>query len=468
MVTFPFGMASRNFLVAACTALCLGPGSISVMAATDSTRTDGIPLREIQTLSQIFSLIRADYVDQVSNRRLMEGAIAGMVRSLDPHSAYLAPRQWQEMQSVTDGSFGGLGIRVMPYHGLLRVLAPIDGTPAAKAGIHHGDLIIRINGKSVQGLGLETAVDQMRGKPGTAVTLTLLRPHQTSPVDVTLERAVIHVKSVHAAMLAPHYGYIRISQFQENTGNSVRHAIQSLEQQSGGKLSGLVLDLRNNPGGVLRAGVQTAGLFLNHGLIVYTKGRTASSRMRFTAHGPDLLRGTPVIILINGGSASAAEIVTGALKDNGRALVMGSRSFGKGSVQTIIPLENGGALKLTTALYYTPAGCSIQGEGIVPNIDIRTAGPAGQNPESTLLNEAELQGVLAAPGRCHQVKPRYVLLEPMSMKGGKPQKDLSKPDPAADFALREALDVLEHRQVQASVNGKTAEVAIPLPHDGKR
>ncbi len=468
MITFPFGMASRNFLAAACAAFCLGPGSISAMAATDATHRDGVPLREIQTLSQIFSLIRADYVDHASNHKLMEGAIAGMVHSLDPHSAYLTPREWQEMQVVTDGSFGGLGIRVMPYHGLLRVIAPIDGTPAAKAGIRHGDLIVRINGKSIQELGPEKAVDRMRGKPGTAITLTLLRPHRSTPVDVTLKRAVIHEKSVHAAMLAPHYGYIRISQFQENTGNSVRHAILGLKQQSGGRLSGLVLDLRNNPGGVLRAGVKTASLFLDHGLIVYTKGRTAESRMRFTAHGPDLLRGTPVIVLINGGSASAAEIVTGALKDNGRALVMGSRSFGKGSVQTIIPLQNGGALKLTTALYYTPAGCSIQGEGIVPNIEIRAAGPRDQDLENNRLHESELQGVLTAPDQCQDMKPEYVLLEPASMKPGKSRAGLSHPGPAEDFALRKALAILKHQQIQASINGKTEAIAIPLPQNGEQ
>ncbi|OFC35296.1 S41 family peptidase [Acidithiobacillus caldus] len=445
--------------------MLLGAGWGHTAMAADKV-DNSIPLRQIQTFSEVFSLIKSDYVDHASDKKLMEGAISGMVSALDPHSAYLSPKELKEMQSFTDGKFGGVGLEVAADHGVLRVIAPIDGTPAAKAGIRSGDLIVKIDGKAVQGLGLSAAVDRMRGKVGTTVELTLLRPHAAKPMTVKLTRAIIKVQSVRASLLAPGYGYLRISQFQDNTGVETRRAVERLEKESGGRLKGLILDLRNNPGGVLGAGVETADTFLDRGLIVYTKGRAANSDMRFTAHGPDALHGAPLIVLINGGSASAAEIVTGALKDDGRALVMGSRSFGKGSVQTIIPLDDGGALKLTTALYYTPLGCSIQGEGIVPNVAIRPANAEQEALDQDLLRESELQGVLKAPAQCRAQKPQYTILEPTPP--AVPKKDQApnfsdKPDLRTDFTLREALDVLQGKPVPVDVDGKTVPMVIPLP-----
>ncbi|WP_414039986.1 S41 family peptidase [Acidithiobacillus sp. M4-SHS-6] len=445
----------------------------NTLADTDQSH---IPLQQIQTLSQVFAIVKSNYVDPTSDKKLMDGAISGMVSALDPHSAYLTPKEFKEMQVVTDGKFGGLGIEVTGDHGVLKVVAPIDGTPAAKAGIEPGDLIIKIDGKVLQGIGLQKTVDMMRGKPGTQVTLTILRPHQNQPLHLTLTRAIIKVQSVRSAMLAPGYGYIRISQFQENTGRETRKAVEKLEKEAQGHLKGLILDLRNNPGGVLGAGIETADTFLNKGLIVYTKGRTPDSDMRFTAHGPDYLHGAPMIVLINGGSASAAEIVTGALKDDHRALIMGQRSFGKGSVQTVIPLSNGGALKLTTALYYTPAGCSIQSQGIVPNVEIQPTNPQLRAMDEDLLKESELKGVLKAPDTCSQVKPQYIIsaapakptLATAKTSSASSQEDameassILKPNLEKDYVLHEALRILENKAVPVDEHGHRVQEVIPL------
>jgi carboxyl-terminal processing protease len=440
----------------------------TVYAAKDR---DTIPLEQIQTFSQVFAIIKSNYVDPTSDKKLMDGAINGMVNALDPHSAYLSPKEFREMQVLTNGKFGGLGIEVTGDHGVLKVVAPIDGTPAAKAGIKSGDLIVKIDGKVLQGIGLQKSVDMMRGKPGTQVTLTILRPPQVLPLHFTLTRAIIKVQSVRAAMLAPGYGYIRISQFQENTGSATRKAVEHLEQEANGHLNGLILDLRNNPGGVLGAGVETADTFLNKGLIVYTKGRTVGSDMRFSAHGPDYLHGAPMIVLINGGSASAAEIVTGALKDDHRALVMGQHSFGKGSVQTVMPLGNGGALKLTTALYYTPAGCSIQSQGIVPNIEVQPANAQQRALNADLLNESELHGVLKAPDECSKATPQYTIALPGSATAQSTREDevmaasgALTPDLAKDYPLHEALAILEGKAVPVREGkGHAIDTVIPLP-----
>ncbi len=468
---------ARGILPAISALVVLGLGSSYGAAAYADTKQGPIPLQQIQTLSQVFEVVKSNYVDPTSDKKLMDGAISGMVSALDPHSAYLTPKEFKEMQVVTDGKFGGLGIEVTGDHGVLKVVAPIDGTPAAKAGIEPGDLIVKIDGKALQGVGLQKTVDMMRGKPGTQVTLTVLRPQQSQPLHLTLTRAIIKVQSVRSAMLAPDYGYIRISQFQENTGRETRNAVEQLEKQADGHLKGLILDLRNNPGGVLGAGVETADTFLNKGLIVYTKGRTPDSDMRFSAHGPDYLHGAPMIVLINGGSASAAEIVTGALKDDHRALVMGQRSFGKGSVQTVIPLSNGGALKLTTALYYTPAGCSIQSQGIVPNVEIQPANLQLRAMDADLLKESELAGVLKAPDTCSKVKPQYTISVPTPMPAVVTAKtdssaeqeevmaagSLLKPNLEKDYVLREALRILEHHTVPVEENGHSIQETISLP-----
>ena len=472
MSTPRFSKPRRGILLGIGVGLVLGVSisfAVTVYAARDQ---DKIPLEQIQTFSQVFEIVKSNYVDPTSDKKLMDGAINGMVSALDPHSAYLTPKEFKEMQVLTNGKFGGLGIEVTGDHGVLKVVAPIDGTPAAKAGIESGDLIVKIDGKVLQGVSLQKTVDMMRGKPGTQVTLTILRPHQAQPLHFTLTRAIIKVQSVRAAMLAPGIGYIRISQFQENTGSATRKAVEHLEQEANGHLKGLILDLRNNPGGVLGAGVETAGTFLNKGLIVYTKGRTANSDMRFSAHGPDYLHGAPMIVLINGGSASAAEIVTGALKDEHRALVMGQRSFGKGSVQTVMPLSNGGALKLTTALYYTPAGCSIQSQGIVPNIKVQPANAQLRTLDADLLKESELHGVLKAPDECSKVTPQYTIALPIPATAATQStkedeamaaSSILKPDPAKDYPLREALAILEGKAVPVKGKGHTVDTVIPLP-----
>ncbi|MGE4530384.1 MAG: S41 family peptidase [Acidithiobacillus sp.] len=468
----------RRALLGVGIGLALGIAGVGfAVTAFAAKEQGGIPLQQIQTLSQVFAIVKSNYVNPTSDKTLMDGAISGMVSALDPHSAYLNPQEFKEMQVITDGKFGGLGIEVTSDHGVLKVVAPIDGTPAAKAGIEPGDLIVKIDGKALQGIRLQKTVDMMRGKPGTPVTLTILRPHQAQPLHITLIRAVIKVQSVRSAMLAPDYGYIRISQFQENTGSDTRKAVEKLEKEANGHLNGLILDLRNNPGGVLGAGVETADTFLNKGLIVYTKGRTPDSDMRFTAHGPDYLHSAPMIVLINGGSASAAEIVTGALKDDHRALIMGQRSFGKGSVQTVIPLSNGGALKLTTALYYTPAGCSIQSQGIIPNVEIQPANPQLRAMDADLLKESELQGVLTAPDACSKAAPQYTMTPPATAatasavtastqsatEEAMAASSILKPNLEKDYVLREALAILEHHPVPVDIKGHEVATQIPMP-----
>jgi len=329
----------------------------------------------------------------VDDKTLLENAIKGMLSNLDPHSAYLEPDAFAELQESTSGEFGGLGIEVGVEDGFIKVVSPIDDTPASRAGIEAGDLIIKIDGKPTKGMSMMDAVAQMRGKPGSDITLTLVR-EGGKPYDVKLTRAVIKVKSVKSQLLEPGYGYLRVTQFQVNTGEEVGKALARLKKDNGGKkLSGLVLDLRNNPGGVLQAAVEVSDHFLTKGLIVYTKGRIANSELRFSADPADASEGVPLVVLINGGSASASEIVAGALQDHKRAVVMGTDSFGKGSVQTVLPLNNDRALKLTTALYYTPSGRSIQAQGIVPDIEVARA-KLTREQAGEMLREADLAGHL--------------------------------------------------------------------------
>ena len=352
-----------------------------------------LPLDELRTFAEVMDRIKAAYVEPVDDKTLLENAIKGMLSNLDPHSAYLEPEAFQELQESTSGEFGGLGIEVGMEDGFVKVVAPIDDTPAARAGIEAGDLIIKIDGKPTKGLSMMEAVDMMRGKAGSKIQLTLVR-EGGKPFDVELVRAVIKVRSVRSQILEPGYGYLRITQFQINTGGEVGKALASLKKSNDGKpLRGLVLDLRNNPGGVLQAAVEVTDHFLTDGLIVYTKGRIANSELRFSADPGDASEGVPLVVLINAGSASASEIVAGALQDHKRAVVMGTDSFGKGSVQTVLPLNNDRALKLTTALYYTPSGRSIQAQGIEPDIEVTRARlTREQDPEN--LREADLAGHL--------------------------------------------------------------------------
>ena len=368
------------------------PAPAVAPAGTAATTKAPLPLEELRTFAEVMDRIKAAYVEPVDDKTLLENAIKGMLSNLDPHSAYLGPEDFAELQESTSGEFGGLGIEVGGEDGFIKVVSPIDDTPASKAGIQAGDFIVKINGQPTRGQSMTEAVDKMRGKIGEKITLTLVRDGGT-PFDVTLARAIIQVKSVKSQLLESGYGYIRITQFQVKTGEEVSKALAKLRKDNGKKLNGIILDLRNNPGGVLQAAVEVVDHFITKGLIVYTKGRIANSELRFSATGKDESEAVPMVALINGGSASASEIVAGALQDQKRAVVMGTTSFGKGSVQTVLPLNNERALKITTALYYTPNGRSIQAQGIVPDIEVRKAKITSEQ-DSEYFKEADLQGHL--------------------------------------------------------------------------
>lgn len=352
-----------------------------------------LPLEELRTFTEAFVRIKAAYVEEVSDEDLIESAIGGMLAGLDPHSVYLDPDGYDELQTGTSGKFGGLGIEIVGENGYIKIVAPIDETPAERAGLLSGDLIVSIDGQSLRDTPLQEAVDKMRGDPGTAISLTIVREGESAPFDVELERAVIKVRSVRSRTLEPGYGYIRISQFQVSTAETLRAQIKNLMSENNGVLSGLIIDLRNNPGGLLNAAVSVSDAFLKEGKIVSTQGRTDGAKMSFDASPTDLVDGAPIIVLVNGGSASASEIVAGALQDHRRALVVGTRTFGKGSVQTILPVHGNGAIKLTTARYYTPHGRSIQAEGIEPDILVERLEVT--RPESgPRVREADLRGHL--------------------------------------------------------------------------
>ncbi len=335
---------------------------------TPPAEVQALPFDELRTFTEVFGRIKRDYVEPVTDKKLLEGAIKGMLTGLDPHSSYLDKEQFKELKEGTTGQFGGLGIEVTMENGFVKVVSPIDDTPAKRAGIKAGDLIVRLDEKPVKGMTLTEAVKIMRGKPGSDIVLTVIREGEPAPLKITITRAIIKVKSVKNKLLEKGFGYVRISSFQSRTGKNLLESIAELEKENKGALKGLVLDLRNNPGGVLNAAVDVSDAFLTKGLIVYTKGRIKNSEMSFKAEPDDVLSGAPIVVLINAGSASASEIVAGALQDHHRAIIMGEKSFGKGSVQTILPTSNGGAVKLTTARYYTPSGRSIQAEGIEPDV----------------------------------------------------------------------------------------------------
>ena len=329
-----------------------------------------MPIQELRAFSEVYERVSRDYVDAVDDKKLLEGAISGMLSSLDPHSAYLPAEEFKDMQESTKGEFGGLGMEVGMEDGFVKVISPIDDTPAEKAGIQAGDLIIKLGDEPVKGKTLSEAVEIMRGKPGSVLKLVIVRKGEDAPISLSIKRAIIKVKSIKQKMLKDDIGYVRVSQFQVRTGPDLTKAVDTLEKENGKPLKGLVLDLRNNPGGVLNAAVEVSNAFLNEGLIVYTEGRIENSQMRFEAQPGDVMQGKPIVVLINEGSASASEIVAGALQDQARAIIVGRTSFGKGSVQTLLPLNNGAAIKVTTARYYTPNGRSIQAEGIEPDITV--------------------------------------------------------------------------------------------------
>lgn len=376
----------------------------SVMAEKKTEPTaNGLPLNELRNFSDIFARIKSDYVEDVDDKTLLEHAIRGMLTGLDPHSTYLNPDEYKELKIGTTGKFGGLGIQVGMEDGFVKVISPIDDTPAYRAGLKAGDLIIRLDEKSVKGMTLNDAVKIMRGDPGTDIKLTVIREGADKPLPFTVTRDIISVKSVKSRILEPGYGYVRISNFQAKTARDLVNEVSSLKKENNNELKGLVLDLRNNPGGVLSAAADVSDAFIDDGKLVFTKGRINNSRFEFNAKPGDIMNGLPVVVLINGGSASASEIVAGALQDHHRAVIMGSKSFGKGSVQTIQELRSGGAVKITTARYFTPSGRSIQGEGITPDIvldhyDIK----ASQDEAAFRIKEADLKGSISNPTKSQQ------------------------------------------------------------------
>jgi carboxyl-terminal processing protease len=404
-------------VVAAVMAFSLPWEGYAASAPSPSSNSDNT-YRELSLFGEVFTRVRADYVDKVKDSKLIDSAINGMLTSLDPHSNYLDRKDFNDMKVQTRGEFGGLGIEVSMEKGLVKVVSPIDGTPAAKAGLKPGDLITEIDGKPVQGMTLPQAVDKMRGPVDSQITLTINRKGQ-KPFTVTLTRATIKVRPVHAKLEAGNIGYIRVTSFNEQTESGLEEAMKKLRQESGNKLAGLILDLRNNPGGLLDQAVAVANAFLDKGEIVSLRGRRPEDAQRYDARpGADISGGLPMVVLINGGSASASEIVAGALQDQHRAVLLGTRSFGKGSVQTIIPLPGHGAMRLTTARYYTPSGRSIQAEGIEPDIVV----PAGKIETATAKGEAKVSASKTT-GPESSVSPEII-------------------GTSADYQLRRALDVV--------------------------
>jgi carboxyl-terminal processing protease len=327
-----------------------------------------LPLNELRVFAEVFNRVSEAYVEEIDDRTLLENAIKGMLSQLDPHSAYLDRETFSNLQENTTGNYGGLGLEVAMDSGFLRVVTPMDDTPADRAGIESGDLILQLDDTPVKGMSLNDTIETMRREPGSEVKITIARESEPIPLQLTLIREVIQVASVRKRLLEDGYGYLRIAQFQSGTGDEVEKAVASLTEE--GQLLGLVLDLRNNPGGVLQSAVQVSDIFIDKGLIVYTTGRLSNADLRFSATTPDSIGGVPMVVLVNEGSASASEIVAGALQDHGRAVIMGVNTFGKGSVQTVLPLNNEKAIKLTTSLYFTPNGRSIQAEGIIPDIRV--------------------------------------------------------------------------------------------------
>jgi carboxyl-terminal processing protease len=402
-------------------------GSSARAAAADT-------YRQLSLFGDVFERVRADYVEKPDDAKLVESAINGMLAGLDPHSSYMDAKSFRDMQVQTRGEFGGLGIEVTMEDGLIKVVSPIDETPASKAGILANDIITHLDDEAVQGLTLNQAVEKMRGPVNTKIKLTIMRKGQDSPIDVTLMRDVIRVRSVRWHEEGDDVGYVRITQFNEQTSEGLKQAVAEINNKTGDKLKGYIVDLRNNPGGLLDQAISVSDAFLEKGEIVSTRGRNPDETQRFNARAGDLTKGKPVIVLINGGSASASEIVAGALQDHKRATILGTRSFGKGSVQTIIPLGSGnGALRLTTARYFTPSGRSIQAKGITPDIEVLQEVPDELKARTDTRGESSLRGHLKAEGQEETGSQSYV-----------------PPDPKNDKALSTALDLVRGIQKNAA------------------
>ena len=397
----------------------------SVYALKDDNSKQ-IPFEDLQAFTEVFSKVKSDYVEAVDDKKLIEDAIRGMLNGLDPHSAFLNTSEFSDLKIGTTGQFGGLGIEVGMENGFVKVISPIDDTPASRAGIQASDLIIKLDEKSVKGMTLNEAVKIMRGKPNTAIDLTIVREGEPKPLVINITREIIRVKSVKNRMLEPGYGYVRITNFQSRTTTDLLKAISDLQKKE--RLKGMVLDLRNNPGGVLNGAVGVSDAFIDDGLIVYTEGRLDDSSHRYLATPGDSLNGAPLVVLINGGSASASEIVAGAVQDHKRGIIMGTKSFGKGSVQTIQELRNGSAVKLTTARYFTPNGRSIQAKGIEPDIKLSTVKLSDKDEKAReTYSESDLEGRLSNPNG----------------EGDEAKKSDSETLAKSDFQLYEALNLLK-------------------------
>lgn len=415
-------------------------------AQADSGAKEPLPLDILKEFTDAFGSIKSDYVEVIDDKTILKNAIKGMMSGLDPHSSYLDEQGFKHLKEGTSGEFGGLGIEVGLEDGLIKVISPIDDTPAQKAGIQSGDLIFRINDKPVKDMGLDEAVKLMRGKVGTEIKLSIMRDSHDKPLIITLKRAIIKVKSVKFRLLEKDYAYIRVSGFQSRTAEQLKKALKSLRKENSGQvLKGLVLDLRNNPGGLLNGSVDVTDIFLNQGLIVYTQGRIKDSELKFSATHGDALNGAPIVVLVNNGSASASEIVAGALQDHKRAVIMGSDTFGKGSVQTIKPITKTTAIKLTTARYYTPSGRSIQAEGIIPDITLANISLTEKEKKSfNQIKEADLKGHLEQTNQkaaAHGQKKQ-------SSSSEKSNKDTKSPteddvEKNTDYGLHEALNLLK-------------------------
>lgn len=445
--------------------------TLNYSAVADKDATAPLPLDELRTFTEVYGKIKSDYVEPVTDKQLITSAINGMLSGLDPHSAYMDADAFKDLQVGTQGEFGGLGIEVTMEDGFVKVVSPIEDSPAYRAGLKPGDLIIKLDDTPVKGLSLSDAVKRMRGKPNSAITLTVLRKGEAKPLVFTLTRAVIKIKSVKYTLAEPGYGYFRITQFQEHTAENLAEAIDKVTKENKAPLKGIVLDLRNDPGGLLNAAVGVASVFLPaDSLVVYTDGRAEDSKMRLTANKefylrpnekdflkglPANIKGVPMVVLVNGGTASASEIVSGALQDHKRAVIMGTQTFGKGSVQSVLPLGNGTGIKLTTALYYTPSGRSIQAKGITPDIVVPEATLTTASDQSNLtLREADLEHHLPN-GNQKDGAPQTAPKAPETTKPTSKKDQKKSPEDAEspsvisknDYQLNQALVLLKGVQI---------------------
>lgn len=438
--------------------------SLNYSALAEKAAKPQLPLEELRAFAEVFGKIKNDYVDQVEDKKLISEAINGMLTGLDPHSTYLDADGFKDLQAGTQGEFGGLGIEVGMEDGFVKVVSPIEDTPAYRAGIKSGDLIIKLDETQVKGMTLNDAVKRMRGKPDTSINLTILRKGQANPLVIPVTRAIIKTKSVKPKLAEPDYAYVRVTQFQEHTGEDLAKALKKLVEDNKRPLKGLVLDMRNNPGGLLNGAVGVSAAFIPKGeLVVYTEGRAEDAKMRLTATPDNYVRGgarsdylrdvpaemksVPMVVLVNSGSASASEIVAGALQDHKRAVIMGTQTFGKGSVQTILPMNNGTAIKLTTARYFTPNGRSIQAKGIEPDIVVEEAS-VNAAEQAFGLREADLSRHLSNPNGEEEVPskpadPAKVVPPPADGEKTPPAEFGSK----SDYQLNQALNLLKGLQI---------------------